>query len=56
VSGRGGWQQKSFTEGWCLKFENGDGVFQGKPTGENDVHFFKVTYGGGSIATEKHMK
>lgn len=53
ISGGKDWQWKSFAEGWCLKFENGVGVFQGKPVGEKNVHYFKVAYGPGSIATEE---
>lgn len=53
-SGQGGWKRKSFTEGWYLKYENGEGVFQGRPVDEQNVYFFRVTYGsGGSTAIEK---
>lgn len=54
VSG-GDWYQAKFASGWCLKFENGTGVFQGKPSnGPNQhlEHFFKVDYGKGSSAQE----
>lgn len=52
--GQGGWKRKSFAEGWCLKFENGEGVFQGRPVNEQNVYFFRVIYGsGGSKAIEK---
>ncbi len=54
VNGQGGWKEKFFSEGWCLKFENGEGVFQGKPLDEKNIHYFKVTYGsGGSEAIKK---
>lgn len=53
-SGKCGWVQKKFSEGWCLRFENGIGVFQGKPVGEELVYFFQVDYGsGGSVAVNK---
>lgn len=53
ITGRNGWKQKTFSKGWCLKYENGEGVFQGKPLNEKFVHFFKVIYGsGGSKAIE----
>jgi hypothetical protein len=49
-----GWAQKKFPRGWCIKYENGEGVFQGKPVGEKLEYFFKVTYGsGGSVAVDK---
>jgi len=53
VSGNKGWEQKAFSEGWCLRFENGEGVFQGKSLNEKNVYFFKVIYGRGSAAVEK---
>ncbi|MCK4540217.1 hypothetical protein KAU09_03635 [Candidatus Parcubacteria bacterium] len=53
VNGQSGWTQKFFSKGWCLKYEKGEGIFQGKPLNEKFVHFFKVTYGsGGSKAIE----
>ena len=36
ISGRNGWKQKTFSEGWCLKYGNGEGVFQGKPLKEKE--------------------
>jgi len=46
-----GWTQKYFSKGWCLKFENGEGVFKGKPFDGEAEYFFRVIYGkGGSVA------
>lgn len=52
IDGNGGWKQKKFSEGWCLKFENGTGAFQGRPDGEKIIHYFKIDWGKGSLVIE----
>lgn len=48
----GDWTRKTFSHGWCLKYdaELGHYVFQGKPVGEKMEHFFTVNWGKGSAA------
>ena len=48
----GQWEEKRFAEGWCLKYDTKRGayVFQGKPVGEEDEHYFFVEWGKGSVA------
>lgn len=52
AGGKKGWEQKSFPEGWCIEFKNGEGIFQGKPSSEKNEYYFKVIYGRGSVAVE----
>lgn len=53
VSGKEGWKRGTFSKGWCIKYEDGVGTFQGKPDNRTEEHFFSVTYGPGSVAIDK---
>lgn len=57
VSGKRNWERKIFAQGWCIEFEKGEGVFQGKPVDGKgkDEYYFKVTWGRGSVASEEQV-
>lgn len=52
----GEWEQKTFSEGWCLKDEgNNKYAFQGKPDDNSTEHYFIVEWGKGSVAKESEQ-
>jgi hypothetical protein len=52
------WEQKIFSEGWCLGYDKDSEafIFQGKPVGESEEHYFFVTWGENASIVAKNIE